>query len=77
MLLTIRLYHKTFTLETTIAENEIVGDFIEKNDIYSEIPLEYKARFHEGKRIDHNEPISKYLNSEKLCFWFQLRWFER
>lgn len=77
MLLIIRLHNKTFTLETNIEENETVGDFIEKNNIYFEVPLKYKALIYEGKRIDHTDSISKYLNSEKLFFWFQLRWFEK
>jgi hypothetical protein len=77
MLLTIILHNNAFTLETNIADNETVGEFIEKNNIYSEVPLKYKALIFEGNKIGHNEHIMEYINKGKLHFWFQLRWFER
>jgi hypothetical protein len=63
------------TVDTEVSQDETIIQFMNRHGLYSDVPDNFKSLIHNGKRIDNNEPIINYINGNKLCFWYQPRWF--
>jgi hypothetical protein len=76
MNLTINIYNsKPYKIVTDIGENETILDFMNKHDILTQVPVNFKCIIYENAKIDNNLLIKNYIKNNQLNFWFKLRWF--
>ncbi len=71
---------KGFFVETEIGDDETIADFMKKHEIYSDVPDKFKAMIYDKKRIDNSALMKDYVQRDseevqRVCFWFQLRWW--
>lgn len=69
------LNSKLYDIETDIADDETIMDFMNKHDILTYVPNKFKCVIYNKSQIDNNLLIKNYIINNQINIWFKLRWF--